>query len=127
MSRLQSGSLAAVSDTAHEALHALSALGGGAHQAPDAGDHVPGDAEVGDGEPCQRAGGRQHGHQAAGQGLGDRVQTGAATSQTPAIRTHIEHLALNTTQACRQTLSCVNFYEISPRKVKKMTPCFMFT
>ena len=107
---VQSVSLAAVSDAAHEALHALPALGGGAHQAPDAGDHIPGDAEVGDRDPGQRAGSRQHGHQAAGQRLGDRVKTGTSTSETPAIRAHIEHLALHTAQACRQTLMCVNLF-----------------
>lgn len=92
-------SLAAVGDAADQALHALAALGGGAHQAPDTGHHVPGDAEVGDGDPCQGAGGGQHRHQAAGERLGDCVQAGAATPQTSAIRAHIEHLAPHKAQA----------------------------
>ena len=86
-------SLAAVGDAADQALHALSTLGGGADQPPDTGDHVPGDPEVGDGDPGQGAGGGQHRHQAAGERLGDGVQTGSATLQTSAIRAHIEHLA----------------------------------
>ena len=53
-------SLAAVGDAADQALHTLAALGGGAHQASDAGDQscsIPGDAEIGDGEPSHGAGG----------------------------------------------------------------------
>ena len=102
LSRLQHVSLAAVSNAANQALDALAALGGGAHQAPDAGDQpcsIPGDAEVGDRDPSQGAGGGQHGHQAPGQRLGDGVQTGAATPQTSAIRADIEHLAPHTAQA----------------------------
>ena len=69
-------SLAAVGDAADQALHTLAALGGGAHQASDAGDQscsIPGDAEIRDGEPGHGAGGGQHGHQAAGESLGDGV------------------------------------------------------